>query len=191
MQFLPEVQEIYISKLRNHIHNSIYKHGVSEKILRLAKKINIHSMLHSEHMNVPTDMALYCAVLLYCAQAQLAVNEKRIDIKISGDGTYFVDRRLLCAILCESAILASENSEINVALESHGIRITYEGAPPSKIFKRLVHKDRAVMLKIKKCNIYSVFLHLQPTDEKSEKITGAVTLLTDPLSPIKIFTAKI
>lgn len=191
MQFLPEVREIYISRLRNHIHNSISKCGVNEKMLRSAKKINIHSILHSQRSEIPTDIALYCSVLLYSSQAQLFAKEKTIDIKIFGEGTFLADRRLICAILCEMAILASNGGEILVNIEKRGVRISYKGAPPNNTLKRLVCSHKAVMLKIEKSGIHSVFLRLKPTRQKSEKITGAVSLLTDPLSPIKIFTTEL
>ncbi len=191
MQFSPEVQEIYISKLRNHIQNSISKRGTSKKTLRLVKKINIHSILHSARAEIPTDIAIYSSVLLYCVKAQLAAKEKKVDIKIFGESTFLADRRLICAILCEVAILASNSGRIFINIENFGVRISYKGAQPNATLKRLVHAHKAVILKINKSDIYSIFLNLQPTRQKSEKITGAVSLLTDPLSPIKIFTVEI
>ncbi len=191
MQFSPKKSEIYVSRLRNYIQGAIVRNGLSDKKLKALKKINIFSICRDTKVPTATDMAVYCAIVLYSAKAELFRKNLDFNLRVSGDAVVYADRKILCAVLCETAILCSKHcGEIFVDAQGDTLKITYTGAPPSRTLKRLLKAEDSVMLKIGGKNIYSIFLNYK-TAQKSQKITGAATLLCDPLSPIKIFTSLI
>lgn len=190
MQFSPRKRDIYISYIRNHIHGRIINNGITLKNLKQLKKINIYSICHTEKLYTATDVKLFSSITLYCTQALLFQKGLSFNIKINGDSVNFVDRKALRAILCETALLAAKmDGYVYINILDEGIKVTYKGISPTKTLKRLLKAQNALFTKNDDYT-YSLFVYQKKTD-KSEKITGAVSLLTDPLSSIKIFTSEI
>ena len=191
MQFSPKKQELYLSYLRNHLQKSIQKGGITQKRLCKIKKIELFSIISKKPVEAPLDLFLFCNVILYSLQALVFLKNKSFRINIEGNGIFLCCKKTLCAILCQTAILACNDGFINVELLRSGMKICYTGSTPDCTLKKLINKLNGTILCVKDRNLFLIFIPLRLCDEKSEKITGAVSLLTDPLSEIKIFTADL
>lgn len=184
MQFSPKKTERYLAALRNYLHKRIWIDGINEKRLHFAKKLFICSVLYRSESPCPTDMALFCKVMLSCAQVELMGYNKNLEFMINGNSLSMLHRDLFTALILEIANCASK---ISVNIKKERIDVFYHGKAPQKRLKAITRTLKGTVMYETKNQTHAIFVPLYETAQKSKKITGAVELLTDPLSPVKIF----
>ena len=191
MQFSPKKAQIYTAFLRNHIQKSILKNDITEKILNRLKNIEIFEALYCDNTAVCTDAYLYLSILVYCMKAELLSKGYEVEVSVCGDGMFYIYRKPISQIICKCAVLARDGGEIKINIENSGVHIYYNGNPPDKILRALTKRMHSPIFSEYATDGYNIFIPLEKTDKKSEKIIGAVSLLTDRLSVIKQFTAAL
>lgn len=184
MHFSPKKTERYLSALRNYLHRKICVDGINNKRLLLAKKLFICSVLYSPDSPCPTDIALFCKVMLSCAQVELMGYGKSLIYSISGNSLSLLSRDLFTALILETANCAAR---ISVYIKTDRIAVLYRGKAPQKRLRAINRMLGGTILLERKSQTNAIFVPLKKTQQKNQRITGAVELLTDPLSPVKIF----
>ena len=184
MQFSPKKTEKYLSAIRNYLHKRICTCGINTKRLYIAKKLYICSTLYKPDPPTPTDIALFCKVILSCAQVELYGCGKRFEFDIKGDTTLLVPRDLFAALILETVIYARK---LQVNIIDNRVYIIYNGKAPQKRLKAIIRASGGTYLFERKKRTHAIFMRFSKTHRVSQKITGAVELLTDPLSVVKVF----
>ena len=184
MQFSPKKTERYLSAFRNYLHKRICIYGINAKRLHFAKKLFICSVLYNTESPCPTDMSLFCKVMLSCAQVELMGYGKKLEFIIKGNSLSLLHRDLFTALILE---ISNYASKISVDIKKDRIAFFYQGKAPQKRLKTITRTLKGTVMYETKSQTHAVFVRLYETAQKSKKITGAVELLCDPLSVVKIF----
>ncbi len=189
MQFSPKKEEKTLSATRLLIQKKIINNGITPKKLQILKKIELLEFSRTPKYIQNTDIAMFSKVILSAAQVTLYSKGIPLSISVTGDETKRLDRKRFSALLLECCLISNEN--ISVRLSKRLIIIEFTALKASKTLKRLLKQNEAHLFSFYKGDKKAIIIELESNREKSEKITGGIEYMLNPLSQINIYLSSV
>ena len=147
MIYLPKPHERYLAALRLYIQKSVLRGGNTEKRLLQLKKIMLCEAILSKGDKEPLNIRKYSDSLLGAAVIILLQRGKRLSVRLSGSGTFLINRRLFTSLLLTAADNCGKSGDIFISAEEKRIIIKFKGISISGIYKTLADALGGTLLK--------------------------------------------
>lgn len=182
MIFLPNKFERYTSALRNYIHLSAIKQGITQRHLRLLSKIYAAEALFGRENVLPTDIKCLSENLLLAAQLYFLESGQVFHFKAKRTGNFLINPKLYTALLLS---LCKKSTKAEVFTEKEKIIIKGVGFNP--YCKRFIKALNGGFIYERKTEALLIWLPAERTDKKAIETEKEWEFYLNPFSPVNIF----
>ncbi len=186
MIFLPNNFQRYTAALRNFIHFSAIKKGVSRRHMCLLKKIYKVEALYNSGEIFPIDIYRFSISVLDAALV-LSSKHKNYCYNIDYTGSFLINKRLYTTLLLS---LFSKNIPLTIYTYRDRLIIKTHSLIP-KNCKKNIFAMNGLILTSTISNDQIIMLSAPKTNKKPIYTESEFELLSNPFSPIHIFLEEL
>lgn len=188
MPFLPKSRERYFAALRNYIHLSVNRGGISLRRCELYKKIILAEIFCLERKKEPADIIKITDSILGAAVILLLRKGIWLSTELSGKGVYMLDIKNYTALLLEMCRgCKTDGCKITVKADESTAYILSDGGECSETLELLAKRIGAVLFKLAYEKKTALKIDLTKTDTPPVYFCEDWQLVTDRLSEASVF----
>lgn len=188
MPFLPKSRERYFAALRNYIHLSVNRSGISLRHCELYRKIILAEIFCLERKTEPADIIRITDSVLGAAVILLLRKGIWLSTELGGNGTYMLDIKNYTALLLEICRgCKTDGCKITVTIKESEVFVVSEGGECTKTLDLLAQRIGAVLFKLTDEKKAALKIALTETDSPPVSFREDWQLVTDRLSEARVF----
>lgn len=188
MPFLPKSRERYFAALRNYIHLSVNRSGISLKHCELYRKIILAEIFCLERKKEPSDIIRITDSVLGAAVILLLRKGIWLSTELGGKGTYMLDIKNYTALLLEICRgCKTDGCKITLKVTESTAYIVSEGGECTKTLEQLAKRMGAVLFKLTAEKKTALKIALNESDLPAVPFIEDWQLVTDRLSQARVF----